>query len=275
MTKVVEIKCVVKEYCRAKNRLILLDYDGTLVPFGTDHSITNPGKGVISLLHALAASRENCVILISGRDKEYLENNFKGVPVILVAEHGGYYKNSDGNWNTMFMSSVSWIPQALTALQALVFQFEGSYIEQKTFSLAWHYRKIAGRITDTEIQQILTALISLPEHKHFVIYDCEFTIELRTPEIDKGTFISRWMGGRHFDFILSLGDSQTDEDVFRILGDDAFSIKVGRSIRTAAKYYLASQEEVLPFLRKLLERSNSALCLDEFNGLETVRKSIH
>jgi len=273
MTKVVEIKQVVREYDRTKNRLILLDYDGTLVPFGTDHRITDPGEGVISLLHSLAASRENCVILISGRDKEYLENHFKGVPIILVAEHGGYYKSSDGNWNTMFMSSMSWIPQALTALQALVFQFVGSYIEQKTFSLAWHYRKIADRITDAEIQQILTALRSLPEHQHFVIYDCEFTIELRTPEIDKGTFISRWVGGRYFDFILSLGDSQTDEDVFKRLGDDAFSIKVGNPLGSAARYYLASQQEVLPFLRELLERSNNELNLNEFNGLERVRKS--
>jgi trehalose 6-phosphate synthase/phosphatase len=246
------MKKVVGEYDRAKTRLILLDYDGTLVPFDHDHRVTHPGKGIISLLQSLAADTRNSVLLISGRDRKYLETQFRGLPITLVAEHGGYYRKGDGNWNTMLVSSTDWIPNALAALQAFVFQYPDSFVEQKTFSLAWHYRKIADSITKSDKQQILTVLKALPEQAHFVISDSEFTIELRTPGIDKGTFISRWVGDRYFDFTMSIGDSHTDEDVFKVLGADAYSIKVGHPMGSFANFYLESQEEVLPILLALL-----------------------
>jgi len=272
MIKAVDIETVVREYSQSRTRLILLDYDGTLVPFNPDYRLTVPAENVISLLHELAADTKNSVILISGRDRHYLEGYFKNAPFTLVAEHGGYYKNSKSAWNTMFAVSMNWIPQALAALQALVFQYEGSYVEQKTFSVAWHYRTIAERITESDRRQIIGALRAMPEYGQFVIYDGGFTVELRTPGIDKGSFVSRWVGGRYFDFIMSIGDGQTDEDVFRILRDDAYSIKVGRSDDTSANFYLESQQGVLPFLLNLLERKEIKSTFRTPNEWESVRK---
>ena len=88
--------------------------------------------------------------------------------------------------------------------------------------------------------------------EHFLIMDNEFTIELRTPGIDKGTFIARWVGNKYYDFILAIGDSQTDEDVFQILGKDAYSIRVGMSPFSSANFYLELQRDVLPFLQTLV-----------------------
>lgn len=253
MTKAVEVQNIVRDYCRTKTRLILLDFDGTLVPFDLDHKLTTPGKGVLSLLYSLAADTRNSVILISGRDKEYLEAHFNAIPITLVAEHGGYYKNPGGYWNTIFVSSMEWVPRAFTALHALSFQYEGSFVEQKTFSLAWHYRLLADKVTESDKRQILAALRTLPEHEQFIIVDSELTIELRTPAIDKGSFVARWVGGRYFDFIMAIGDSQTDEDIFKILRTDSYTIKVGKSLSSSANFYLESQKGVLPFINTLLD----------------------
>lgn len=55
----------------------------------------------------------------------------------------------------------------------------------------------------------------------------------------------------HPEFTLCLGDDATDEDMFRALKDNGYTIKVGSGI-TAAKFSLPSQAQVLPLLQELI-----------------------
>ena len=82
-------------------------------------------------------------------------------------------------------------------------------------------------------------------------------IEVRLIGIDKGATASKIF--EHFspDFSLCLGDDATDEDMFRILRDKGYTIKIGNGT-TAAQYTLWSQSDVLPFLRRLLQPAASA-----------------
>ena len=52
--------------------------------------------------------------------------------------------------------------------------------------------------------------------------------------------------------MLAIGDDHTDEDIFKVLPDTAYTIKVGSSM-SAASYYLRSPQEVRSFLRELTE----------------------
>ncbi len=239
------------DYVRAKSRLILLDYDGTLIPFDDDPTDSKPSSWTKSILRSLAADSRNCVVLISGREKEHLEAFCGDVQIILVAEHGAFYRQFNSDWKSMFSPSVLWMPQALAALNALSFQYQGSFVERKNYSIAWHYRAIADRVTQPEKRQILAALRSLPMHNHFTICDSELTIELRSPGIDKGSFVARWMGDQYFDFIMAIGDSQTDEDLFDILDQNSYSVRVGESDQSSAKFYVENQRAVLPLLQRI------------------------
>jgi len=53
-----------------------------------------------------------------------------------------------------------------------------------------------------------------------------------------------------FDFILAIGDDTTDEDTFRELPSEAYTIKIG-AISEIARYNLRSQTSTLPFLKRL------------------------
>jgi trehalose 6-phosphate synthase/phosphatase len=256
MTEEIDLQNLFLDYESAKSRLILLDYDGTLIPFDIHPDLTVPDATVKSVIRSLATDAKNQVMIISGRDREHFDVAWRDVPIAFAAEHGGYYKNVGGEWQTFFSIETGWIPKALHALRALSLQYKGSHVEQKTYSIAWHYRAIATEIVDSDLQRILTSLRSLPEQEQFHIYHGEYTIELRAPEIDKGSFAARWMGNKKFDFIMAMGDSQTDEDLFRILSDDAWTIKVGQSDYSFANVYLKSQESVTPLLRRLVNISS-------------------
>lgn len=249
----IDLSNIDTDYLRAKSRLILLDYDGTLIPFDLHPKDSKPSVSAKLILRSLAADPKNCIVLISGREKENLETFWGDLQIVLVAEHGAFYKQLNGSWKTMFSSSVTWMPQALTALNALSFQYQGSFVEKKKYSVVWHYRAIADNVTESDRRQILAALRSLPMSKHFVISHNEFTIELRSPEIDKGSFVARWIGGQYFDFVMAIGDSQTDEDLFDILDSNSYSIRVGKSDHSSAHFYLENQTAVLPLLQRLSE----------------------
>jgi trehalose 6-phosphate synthase/phosphatase len=73
-------------------------------------------------------------------------------------------------------------------------------------------------------------------------------LEIKNPNISKGQAAQDWLK-RDYDFVLSFGDDKTDEELFAVLPETAYSIKVGRG-RTRAQYRLGNYREV----RKLLQR---------------------
>lgn len=68
---------------RAQKRLLLLDYDGTLVPQSNINS--RPTEEVLQVLQALCADKQNSVYIISGRRKSELGAWFKSVVCALAS----------------------------------------------------------------------------------------------------------------------------------------------------------------------------------------------
>ncbi|MBI1767055.1 MAG: trehalose-phosphatase [Bacteroidetes bacterium] len=246
-------------YNSAKSRLILLDYDGTIVPFFIRPELTVPDTTTKETVYALASDAKNQVILISGRDEEHLDVFWRDSPIILVAEHGGSSKKPGGGWESFISVNTDWIPNALRAFKALCLQYEGSHTEQKTYSIAWHYRAIANEVSNEDKLKILRVIYSLPMHEQFRVYDGEYTIELRSPGIDKGSFVVQWLGDKRFDFIMAIGDSETDEDLFKVLGKDAWTIKVGKPVQSFANFYLKNQGLVVPFIKRLVSAEQTTV----------------
>jgi trehalose 6-phosphate synthase/phosphatase len=76
-------------------------------------------------------------------------------------------------------------------------------------------------------------------------------VEVKNSGVNKGRAAMRWLMGGEHDFVLAIGDDWTNEDTFKALPEEAWSVKVGLS-GTAAKYNLPSQSKVLHLLHKLL-----------------------
>lgn len=257
MINIEDVPTLLSDYQKAKSRLILLDYDGTLVPFELHPDLTRPSASAKTLIRRMASDVSNTVILISGRDKENLDAYWGDLNIVLAAEHGAFIKKPKGIWEKMFpyTNTCSWLQKATSALHALSFQYEGSFVEKKSFSVAWHYRAIAN-IVENDKRQILAAIRALPFQDDFLITDSEYTLELRTRGVDKGSAVSRWVANQQFDFMMAIGDSQTDEDIFKLFGKQEYTIKVGDNNPSHANFYLKGQERVLPFLHHLLTAVN-------------------
>ncbi len=68
---------------RASKRLLLLDYDGTLVP--VNHINSAPSEELLAVLRALCADGRNAVYIISGRRKAELAAWFATVVRVVRA----------------------------------------------------------------------------------------------------------------------------------------------------------------------------------------------
>jgi len=77
---------------------ILVDLDGTLIPFTPTPEGARPGPELLRLIVDLAASPGMTVAVMSGRPREALEGLFAGAAdLLLVAEHGGWRRDA-GAW---------------------------------------------------------------------------------------------------------------------------------------------------------------------------------
>ncbi len=72
---------IVSEYKQATRRIFFLDYDGTLVSFAKYPEMATIDESALEIIRKLANNPRNDVVIISGRDKEFLERQFSGVHV--------------------------------------------------------------------------------------------------------------------------------------------------------------------------------------------------
>jgi len=86
---------MIRHYAQARKRILLLDYDGTLVPYFSDINQAIPDRELKRLLTTLARDPRNRVVVISGRTHETLAKWLGDIPVDLIAEHGDGVKIMD------------------------------------------------------------------------------------------------------------------------------------------------------------------------------------
>lgn len=239
---------------QAKSKLFFLDLDGTLSPIGVQLSPILITNRIREILLTLSLNPSTQVVIISGRSRDDLDRTFGELPLVLVAEHGGFFKEHRGRWIARFPASVLWKLRVLQFVHELNSQYSGAVVEEKYYSICWHYGFIKGGISEIEIQRILSTLHLIPNENEFEIHNDKLTIDIRAIGIDKGRFAAQWIWGQHpFDFILAMGDSKTDEDLFEAVGADYFTIKIGKAHPSSARYYLHDQKNVEPFLINLIK----------------------
>ena len=238
-------------YRKAKRRLLLLDYDGTLVPFALKPRRAKPDYGVVKILRALTGDPKNTVVIISGRDREILDRWFGRYRIGLVAEHGVWMKAKGGDWGMMTGLSDKWKPEARAIMELAVDRIEGSLIEEKDYSLAWHYRKADPRISERHIREIVNDLLNLTANSNLRVLEGSKVVEVKSANLNKGSAAQQWLSRQYWDFVLAIGDDVTDEDLFQALPEKAWSIKVRPGISTA-RFSLDSPDEVRALLGELV-----------------------
>jgi len=77
-------------------------------------------------------------------------------------------------------------------------------------------------------------------------------VEIRSAGVNKGTAALYFLHDSEFDFILALGDDWTDEDLFGILPESAYSMRVGMHL-SFARFNLQTYTDAIFLLKELTE----------------------
>ncbi len=244
---------IVEAYKIASKRIIFLDYDGTLVSFRKNPEDAKPDAELYQILQNLAADPQNTLIIISGRDKETLGRWFdESFNIHFVAEHGVWYKEPGGEWHMNEQIDSEWKTSIRPLLEYYVDQTPKSFIEDKNFSLVWHYRKADPDLGVQRAWELKDELRILTSNLNLEIMDGDKVLEIKYSGINKGRAALNKLGEENFDFILAYGDDWTDEYTFDALPEESYTIKVGAKI-TKAKFYIDSVQSVREMLTMLAE----------------------
>jgi len=240
-----------KDYKGAKERVIFLDYDGTLVGFQANIDLASPDQDLIQLLTELTADPMNQVVMVSGRKYQTLEEWLGHLRLDLIAEHGAFQKKYGEEWQQLPGLTDQWKGDIAPILETFTDRTPGSFIEEKSFSLVWHYRKAEAGLGELRANELMNTLRYFAADKGLQLLPGDKVIEVKNVEINKGKATMSWLANRHFDFTLAIGDDHTDEDIFKTLSHDAVTIKVGSQV-SSARFYLRNHREVRAFLKSLI-----------------------
>ena len=237
-------------YHSSKKRLLLLDYDGTVVPFANTPGRAKPDADTLKLLNAPAQDPATEVVIISGRKKATLEEWFGELDLTLVAEHGAWMRERGGDWAMMESASSAWKEEIRPLLEQYIDRTPGSFLEEKDFSLVWHYRRADPALGLARARDLKEALLRATSDMNVGIMEGSKVIEVKNTAINKGRAALRLMDMETFDFVLAIGDDWTDETTFSALPESAYSIRVGLH-QTHARFNIDSVAQVRSLLETL------------------------
>lgn len=245
------VEQVVAAFREAQRRLLLLDYDGTLVSYAARPQDAVPPPELLRLLGQLAANPANVVAVISGRSRDTLETWLGKVNGLwLAAEHGAAMRSpATMRWELYRPDyPVEWKAQVAPVLEHFVNRAPGSFIEEKEFSIVWHYRMSDAGVGEWLANELAANLEQMLAETDLRVYRSQKLVEVKPVWANKGEVLARLaQAAPEPAFCLAAGDDRTDEDLFARLPADACTIHVGDN-RTRAQFRLSNPKELCQLL---------------------------
>lgn len=237
----------------APERILMLDYDGTLAPFRTNRNQAFPYPEIPPILGKIIQAGTR-LILISGRPARELVllSGIQPHPEIW-GSHGLEHLRPDGHYEAGKLSETQETGLSLAA-EALSGDRLELHTELKPGGVAVHWRGMNYE----EIEQLKSAVMQAwtPLLQLYPLHILAFDggMEIRATGCDKGSAVQEIMKDAHSGVVSAyLGDDRTDEDAFRALKGKGFSVLVCTEYReTAADLWLKPPEELLEFLKDWL-----------------------
>jgi len=242
----------VKAFGEAESRLLLLDYDGTLVGYAQRPQYARPPAELIQLLGRLARRTATTVAVVSGRSRADLEGWFGGVAGLwLAAEHGAVIRPPGAaQWEHCYTGySPEWKKEVYPFLEHYVERTPGSFVEEKEFSLVWHYRMSDPEFGEWLANELAHDLEHMLSDTHLRAVRGQKSVEVKMMWANKGEVMNRLSRECPAPgFLLAAGDDRTDEDLFARLPQTAWTIHVGES-QSRARFRLPGPDELCALLR--------------------------
>ena len=250
-----------KDRLKDKFVLLFLDYDGTLTPI-----VETPDKAVISqntkdLLNELSTSPRCRVAIISGRSLSDINGLVGLKDIIYAGNHGLEIEGPKIKFESQVSPRLkSIIRHIYEDMVSKLSKIKGVLIEDKGLTISVHYRLVEKK----DIQEFLSIFTEVTDtyivRDKVKINSGKKVYEIRPPVIwDKGKVVlwllarQQFLVGEDKIFPIYIGDDVTDEDAFRVLKNKGLTLFVGEPNISEAQYYLENTEEVIEFMKRILE----------------------
>ncbi len=238
---------------QAPELLVLLDYDGTLVDFTASPRGATPDAALLRLLGGLSRRAGTKVHIVSGRDRESLEEFLGALELGLHAEHGLWSRPARGEaWRARTRLPPPWFAPVRELLEKVVRRTHGALLEEKGGGLAFHYRATEPLLGQRRVAELRAALSTHELSGSFDLLDGARVLEVRQRGINKGVVVPELLRAHPTASVVVLGDDRTDEDLFAASPPDAVTVHVGGG-QSAARFQLPDVAAVRAWLGRFVE----------------------
>jgi trehalose 6-phosphate phosphatase len=231
-------------------RVLMLDYDGTLAPFTTTRDQARPYPEVQLALEQLCKAGHTRIVIISGRPVSEILALLPGASALeLFGSHGLEHRQPDGTYSLQELDPVdeNTLDAVMLALQQSGLRRQ---LERKPGSLAVHWRGESSRTVQEILEAITTAWGVRGRDGNLDLRTFDGGIEIRSYLANKGNAVTAIRAETGPAAVMAfLGDDHTDEDAFLALGQDGLSVLVRPQFRsTAARCWLVPPAGLVQFL---------------------------
>ncbi|KAK3221591.1 hypothetical protein Dsin_008616 [Dipteronia sinensis] len=260
---------IVNAYKTTNSRLILLDYDGTVMSQASVDK--TPTALVISILNDLCSDPRNVVFIVSGRGKDSLSQWFSPCEKLGISAEHGYFTRwtRDSQWETSLLTTdFDWKKIAEPVMELYTETTDGSFIEHKQTAMVWHHQDSDPHFGTCQAKELLDHLENVLANEPVVVKKGQQIVEVKPQGVSKGMVVQKLIStmessGKSPDFVLCIGDDRSDEDMFETIERSAanlslpaikevFACTVGQK-PSMARYYLDDTSEVINLLQGLAD----------------------
>ncbi len=230
----------------AGERLLVLDYDGTLAPFTARREDASLYPGIAPLLAAIQRQGTR-IAFVTGRPAADLAARIPLQGVEIFGAHGQEHLAPCGHLTRAALapSSRQWLDASALRIASAGFAHA---LERKhgTVAIHWRHEQPDGRVCLEGLARDIAR--GLPADVQGLAFDGGY--EFRVRGRDKGTAVAD-LAARHPQAIMAyLGDDLTDEDAFTALPPTGLGVLVRATLRdTRAHLWLRPPDELHAFLK--------------------------
>jgi trehalose 6-phosphate phosphatase len=242
------------EALQVEDTALFLDVDGTLLDLAP-----RPGAVIVppSLIESLALAEkalDGALALVSGRSIDDLDRLFAPLRLCASGVHGAQMRFAPQGSNQPYEEAERLPRKLWMALTEVLFDFPGTFAENKRYSFAVHYRTVP--MLKRSLREALHALIVAHADLDLAMLHGHSVFEIKPLGFDKGKAIERFIARKPFcgRMPIFIGDDTTDEAGFAVVaraGGRAFSVG---SPRPGASFAFEAPENVRQWLSAFSRR---------------------
>jgi len=233
---------------------LFLDVDGTLAPIETRPHAVGPQSARNDILTRLSDRLGGRTAIVSGRTVADIDRILEARIAAVAGVHGLERRTAGGE--QVALAPHPALREARRALEAFAGADAGLEVEDKTLSVALHFRRApAAAEAVRDLTGRLAAATGLTRQ------DGDCVVELRTPGPTKGDAVTAFLAEPPFIGAVPVfvGDDLTDEDAFRATAEHGgFGVLVGPLRDTWATHRLPDVDAVLAWLNALARADEEA-----------------